>query len=492
MRLVGTDAPIDAMGTVPVFEAVRRAAGPGIRAAVLTGSLVIVPSASLPAIRELACERSVPCSFRQVRTTDFYEMTFDSSNKNKVEILTEAFRRGWIHILVGTKSLLGEGWDSPCINSLILASFVGSFMLSNQMRGRAIRIDPEHPNKVSNIWHLVTVEPPYLDLQHGLASMWSSGIHYDRIYGEDYQTLVRRFECFLAPSFDGVAIESGIDRVSILKPPFHQKGIEAINGKMLALAADRDGLAEKWNAAVRGPLHPEIVEMCQVPKASLPNGFLFLNLLNEAIWAGVYTGFSLVANTVLRSLRGIPEAALPVAMVVLALLFLLPAAIRIANLFPKQVIRAICSSILASLRQTGEIQSLHAQLLVRSNEEDTAVFFALTGATAHEKSVFARAVREMLTAIDNPRYLVIRRVRLLLFSWKDYSQSYACPVILSAKKETVELFAQALDRTGFKYDMQYTRNEEGRRELLRCRSQSYINRNDIYVKGKKAAVTQWD
>ena len=65
-------------------------------------------------------------------------------------------------MLVGTKSLLGEGWDSPCINSLILASFVGSFMLSNQMRGRAIRIFKDDPNKVSNIWHLVTLEPSYI------------------------------------------------------------------------------------------------------------------------------------------------------------------------------------------------------------------------------------------------------------------------------------------------------------------------------------------
>ncbi len=493
LRLVGTENPIDAMGTVPVFEAVRRAAGSGIRAAVLTGSLVIVPNASMPAIRDLARERSVPCSSWQIRTTDFSEMTFDSSNKNKVELLTEAFRRGWIHILVGTKSLLGEGWDSPCINSLILASFVGSFMLSNQMRGRAIRIDPEHLDKVSNIWHLVTVEPPFLDIQQGLARMWSgNGIHFDRILGEDFQTLVRRFECFLAPSYDGTAIESGIDRVSILKPPFHQKGIEAINSKMLAIAGDRDGLAERWKAVVRGPLHPEIVEMSRVPKAFLPSGFFFLNLLNEAIWAGVYTAFSMVADGVLRSMRGFPEAALPAAIVVLALVYLLPMAIRIVNLFPKRAIRAICGSILASLRQAGEIQSLHTELIVRSNEDDTAIYCALTGATAHEKSVFAQAVGELLTAIDNPRYLVIKRMRLLLFSWKDYSQSYACPAILSAKKETVELFAQALERTGFKYDIQYTRNEEGRRELLRCRSRSYINRNDVFVKGKKAAVTQWD
>jgi hypothetical protein len=34
---------------------------------------------------------------------------------------------------MATKSLLGEGWDAPCINALMLAGFVGSFVLSNQM-----------------------------------------------------------------------------------------------------------------------------------------------------------------------------------------------------------------------------------------------------------------------------------------------------------------------------------------------------------------------
>ena len=51
-----------------------------------------------------------------------------------VTAVTQLFQEGLIQVVIGTKSLLGEGWDAPCVNSLILASFVGSFMLSNQMR----------------------------------------------------------------------------------------------------------------------------------------------------------------------------------------------------------------------------------------------------------------------------------------------------------------------------------------------------------------------
>ncbi len=51
-----------------------------------------------------------------------------------VSVITELFERGSLNVLIGTAALLGEGWDSPCVNTLIIASIVGSFMLSNQMR----------------------------------------------------------------------------------------------------------------------------------------------------------------------------------------------------------------------------------------------------------------------------------------------------------------------------------------------------------------------
>ena len=37
------------------------------------------------------------------------------------QMITMLFEKGEIEILIGTKSLLGEGWDSPCINALIMA-----------------------------------------------------------------------------------------------------------------------------------------------------------------------------------------------------------------------------------------------------------------------------------------------------------------------------------------------------------------------------------
>jgi len=53
--------------------------------------------------------------------------------RDSVPLITSIFQQGGITVLVATKSLMGEGWGSLCINTLVLAGFVGSFVLSNQM-----------------------------------------------------------------------------------------------------------------------------------------------------------------------------------------------------------------------------------------------------------------------------------------------------------------------------------------------------------------------
>ena len=156
-------------------------------------------------------------------------------------------------ILIGTKSLLGEGWDSPCINSLILASFVGSFMLSNQMRGRAIRVMKEHPEKTSNIWHLVCLRP------------WNEVLKADdNQISEDYSMLERRMEHFLGLHYTENTIENGMKRLSVIKTPFNKTNIDRINRQMLKMSGQRDTLKERWNSALAVYDKMDIVDETEV------------------------------------------------------------------------------------------------------------------------------------------------------------------------------------------------------------------------------------
>ena len=132
-------ATISQLGVLPYFESIRRKAQEyelPVSLAVLSGSVVILPTDVAAELKELL--PPVPLSFSSIGhldQKDYAQVGFPSSANGIVAAVTELFQRGRIQVLVGTKSLLGEGWDAPCVNSLVLGSFVGSFMLSNQMRG---------------------------------------------------------------------------------------------------------------------------------------------------------------------------------------------------------------------------------------------------------------------------------------------------------------------------------------------------------------------
>ncbi|MCE9527503.1 MAG: DEAD/DEAH box helicase, partial [Planctomycetales bacterium] len=65
-----------------------------------------------------------------------------------VEMITELFQRGVTRCLVGTRGLLGEGWDASKINVLIDLTTVTTSMTVNQLRGRSIRLDAAEPAKL--------------------------------------------------------------------------------------------------------------------------------------------------------------------------------------------------------------------------------------------------------------------------------------------------------------------------------------------------------
>ena len=71
----------------------------------------------------------------------------DATRYRVVRAVTEVFTGGDINVLIGSTALLGEGWDAPATNTLVLASSIGSYMSSNQMRGRAIRCHAADPLK---------------------------------------------------------------------------------------------------------------------------------------------------------------------------------------------------------------------------------------------------------------------------------------------------------------------------------------------------------
>src|SRR5690606_40883519 len=143
---------LNKIGVVPIFEKLRRENTQHKKIGVLTGAMIIIPATAYPAFEAKAAKYGISeISYLPVPFDDNYILIHQTQHfkHSMVHIITQIFKRGEIEVLVGTKSLLGEGWDAPAINSLILASFVGSFVLSNQMRGRSIRAQHGNTEKTA-------------------------------------------------------------------------------------------------------------------------------------------------------------------------------------------------------------------------------------------------------------------------------------------------------------------------------------------------------
>ena len=465
------------VNVVSIFETIRRVGG-DVKIGVLSGTLVILPNdLDLSDIKHKATP---------IPGTQYNTVSFPGALHKAVDYVGKLFESGKLQVLVGTKSLLGEGWDSPCINSLILASFVGSFVLSNQMRGRAIRIDKNDPNKTSNIWHLVTVEPPYIFEDNALKRQTVRlGQDKEELISYDFEVLRRRFDAFMGPNYTTGIIESGIERITAIRPPFDEAGIAAINNRMLELSRKREEVAGKWKGQVaNGKFNVSVqTEMPAETRVPVP---LFVN------WG--LTLLLSVAQTVLISTlaRAVSQWNILLGMVVALGMGILcvPLFKSIQKLCmhgsPARSIRTVGTAVYRTMRQCGLIDEA-AKVEVFENKRSAAVAVQLRNASIHDQNLFNTAMVELLSPIENPRYLLIGKG---LLGGYNYKLSYACPSILGKKKEYVEILARKLQSGAGKFQPVYTHRENGRELILKCRRRSYITRNQTTL-DKKYRVSPW-
>lgn len=96
---IGTNNPFTQIGIVPIFETIRRSMGTEVKVGVLTGSLVILPEKSLREIGAIVKDRGYKLNYSEL--IDGYVMIDSFSHSSRmVNLVTEAFQRGHIEILI--------------------------------------------------------------------------------------------------------------------------------------------------------------------------------------------------------------------------------------------------------------------------------------------------------------------------------------------------------------------------------------------------------
>ena len=463
-------ATISQLGVLPYFESIRRKAQEHeipVSLAVLSGSVVILPTNAAAELKELLPQVHLSfSSIGQLDQEDYVQVGFPSTAKGIVGAVTELFQRGRIQVLVGTKSLLGEGWDAPCVNSLILGSFVGSFMLSNQMRGRAIRIWPGHPEKTSNIWHLVAVQAQAFITLPGEEPRPESN--------QDLQTLSRRMEHFLGLAYNQESIETGLDRLDFPKPPFKKKQIREYNERIKMLSKDRAGLRKKWYDSLVVADQFEIVTEVATQKQKIP-----IMLQFDALkWVRMSLLLLAVDLLVLLfRLRLIGVWWLTAA----CLLFLAFASWRYLRYkSPYKRLQSLGEQIRKALLDSGHLTDDQSRVQVEEDKENYLVFAYLKGGSMRDKELFAQTVGEFFAPVDNQRYLLkTEKVR------QGQSPYYVVPSLFDKRKEDAQKFLNFLMPTIGRYHLVYTRTEAGRKILLEARIQALSNKNDRTLTKKK-------
>lgn len=456
----------DDIGVVPVFETLRRAGIPDVRLGVLCGSLVIIPESS----RELVIRTAAAIGI--VRE----DLTFEAMPHNpnyllvditggyhqgSVRLITSVFEQGGISVLIGTKSLLGEGWDAPTINTLILASFVGSYVLSNQMRGRSIRVDPASPAKTANVWHLVCVEPgPFGP-------------------GDDYALLTRRCSAFVGVSATSPTIENGTERLGLSHPPYTEQQIVELNAKAAQRALDREGLRRSWEDALASGSMKQMTDGLKADEKLLPRGFVLRNTIAALLFqAGMW--FVTIFSELMRAFGRLRSDQAPFAFVTviagLAATVSLPWAVLAVWRFirhgtPERSMKQIGTAVLEALKYEGSINSASSVFQVHADRKrDGSVYCWIGGGTGRDQAIFLRALREALRPVENPRYL-LARTRFWRFFREDY---FAVPDLLARKKDCAEVFARKWRSHVGPVQLVYTRTPDGRKVLLRARMHSFV------------------
>ncbi len=416
------------LGAWPVFKSISLSSPIPDQIGLLTGRLSIIPTNKMPSL--LTYIESSNVKAEPIGSDGQYQKVTAPLNQ-----LTSAFTvllmNGDIKLLVGTRSLLGEGWDAPAINSLVLASSVGSFMLTNQMRGRAIRINPKEKEKVSTIWHLVAI-----NIKSSLG--WS-----------DLYNLEKRFETFVGLSEKELTIESGFERMkatSIQTRNIYSETapITGNNRQMLRRYRRLNEIPQRWHQALTLNDTARVTPSIKTNKIPELRGLLLkhsLSYLLIQLTAIIGVTITCVINSHPRSISQLLIFML--VGIVGVLIYKLPKTISIIKIvflyLPVDgALKQIAKSLVEALCRAGFIKTPIRKMKVNVTRlQDGTFHLSLSGGSVYESSLFADCLSEILSPIDNPRYLVLREGKFLGKSREDY---HAVPIKFAVKKDFAQIF----------------------------------------------------
>jgi superfamily II DNA or RNA helicase len=403
-----------------------------------------------------------------------------------VKLATNIFTAGTARVLVGTRALLGEGWDAPCVNCLIDLSAATTAVSVVQARGRALRLDPADPAKIASNWDIVCVAP---ELVRGTA---------------DYERFVRKHRHLFAPSEDGV-IEAGPTHVHPALSPFltpPSDSFAGINREMTRRAAGHEQARQRWRIGqpYTGSEQQTLVILQRHPaKAKArplaerpPRYSTSQKIPLAAAW--ITAALTVIISAVTQNPLALSGLTAVLAAVCWVALRLARTRRALAEALPLDLAaRAICDAY----TKLGGLTADAAGSLAIEPRSSGYLRCHLPAATAAESERFTRALDQALNPSAFPRYLISRLVpgpgRSLLRPLTRAAAGrapfgrrwVAVPDDLGRSRQRAEAYASAWRRWLGPADLQFTQRTKAGRDAA---ADAGAQRSDYQTSGRRIWV----
>ena len=380
----------------------------------------------------------------------------------RVAMATKLLTEGVTRCLVGTRHLLGEGWDCPPVSCVVDLTGITASVTVNQVRGRAMRPDPADASKVASLWDVFAVAPGIADGDRMLRRLQTRHQH---TFGVDPEGRIR----------SGVA---RIDPVLASDARAVMTQADALKERMRARVNDAVSVASRWavgkdyrNARVwrvaglealeadRATIPPEIAPEPEheaggkcallVRQQEARSLAIKLALLKVSGWTIGLTGAGFASGAAVALTGPIGLASLAISIPVLGTCGIL------GHLGARSLQRSFRHSI---TRQEGIFRALHASLVAVDESigplKSADGHWWVEGETAATRR-FAEASAILFGPILHPRYLLI----------EGDGSVWPLPEEAGARRDLAEAFAGHWSEHVGPCSVVYARNEEGRKLL---------------------------
>lgn len=442
------------------------------------------------------------------------------SSRVYVQLVTEALEDGLTQCLVGTRGLLGEGWDALTLNTLVDLTSVTTSQSVQQLRGRSIRLDPGWPTKVAHNWDVVCVATGFdrgdQDLRRFRARhghLWgvvpvsrTRQLLTEAVVGAMAMNAGQPVEDTVVPDSHGEVVR-GVAHVDPTlasqlvwqdwtEASYHaatRRSARAIGDRLDSLAlwgvGEPYGNDDRWvtrletsqlDVRTAHTISDTLARLLRALRTSLLGGALFTAwLVVRLLWGVEGRGWLAVGGGLLVGFAWTVARNARLAGRVLREL--------VAGQPHDAIVADVAHAVLEGLRDAGLVSPYLLPEHVRvAQQSDGTLEVLLEHAPPEDAQVFVEAVGQVLGPVRDPRYLIVRDDRRLpraglRWLWLPLRRIVArehgldpdhrpVPDVLAVNRDRAEAFAAAWARHVGGGRLVYTRSDEGWPVLLEART----------------------